>query len=698
MTQAAGSVSIGVDIGGTFTDVVLVHADTGRAFSAKVLTTPEQPAAAVLAGVARVLEQARARIEDARTIVHGTTLATNAIIERKGARTGLVTTRGFRDVLETAKELRYDLYDLFIEFPEPLVPRRWRLGVAERTAHDGAVLTPLDERDMDAAVDHLLRDGVESVAVCLLHSYANPANEQAAERVLRRRRPELPVSLSSRVLPEVGEYGRVSTTVANAYVRPLVARYLLDLVEALARQGSRAAFFVMSSGGGTLSVEMAREFPVRLVESGPAAGVSVATFYAERSGAPDLLAFDMGGTTAKISLITGGQPTRTTELEVARVRRFQKGSGLLIKSPAVDLIEIGAGGGSIARVGALGLLAVGPESAGADPGPACYGRGGEAATVTDADLVLGYLDPAYFLGGAMPLDRERAAAAIARSVGTPLGLAVTPAARSVYEVVNDNMANAAAVYAAEQGIDLRGYALLAFGGAAPSHAWDVARRLGIREVRVPFAAGVLSALGCLLSPVSFDFVFGYMRELRQVDWALLRARYDEMEREGRRFLAEAGIVDGIAATYSADMRYFGQRYEVNVPLPGAAGLGAELLPALHAAFYEAYRQHYGREIREVPVETVSWRLTVAGPRPAPALGWPEDGRDGRGLAPRGRRAVVFGETGPVECAVYDRYALRPGDVFDGPAVVEDRESTTVVPPGARARVDDLQSVVIALVP
>ena len=316
--------------------------------------------------------------------------------------------------------------------------------------------------------------------------------------------------------------------------------------------------------------------------------------------------------------------------------------------------------------------------------------------MTDADLVLGYLDPAYFLGGAMPLDRECAAAAIARHVATPLGLPVTAAARSIYEVVNDNMANAAAVYAAEQGIDLRGYALMAFGGAAPAHAWDVARRLRIAEVRVPFGAGVLSALGCLLSPVSFDFVFGHMRELRHVDWTMVRARYEEMEREGRRFLAEAGIADGIAATASADMRYFGQRYEVNVPLPAGSRLGPELLPALHAAFYDAYRQHYGREIREVPVETVSWRLTVTGPRPAPALGWPADGRDGRALAPRGVRPVVFGETGPRDGAVYDRYALRPGDTIDGPAVVEDRESTTIVPPGAQARVDDLRTLVIAL--
>ena len=695
MEHVEPAVRIGVDIGGTFTDVVLVDDRTGHAVSAKVLTTPEQPAGAVLDGIARVLALAAMDLDAVRTIVHGTTLATNALIERKGARTGLLTTRGFRDTLETAKELRYDLYDLGIEFPEPLVPRRRRLGVAERTRYDGAILAPLDGSDVEAALERLIQDGVESVAVCFLHAYANPANERAAERIVRERWPDVSVSLSSRVLPEVGEYGRVSTTVANAYVQPLVSRYLGDLTESLARRGSRAAFFVMASSGGTLSLDVAREFPVRLVESGPAAGVSVATFLAERMATPDVLAFDMGGTTAKISLITGGRATRTAELEVARVRRFQKGSGLLLKAPAVDLIEIGAGGGSVARVDALGLLAVGPESAGAQPGPACYGRGGTAPTVTDADVVLGYLDPGYFLGGAMPLDAERAHAAITEGVARPLEIGPVEAARGIFEVVNDNMANAASVYAAEQGVDLRGYTLLAFGGAAPAHAWDVARRLRIGQVRVPFAAGVLSALGGLVSPVSFDFVFGYMRELRQVDWDVVNRHLAALEREGRQHLAGAGIRDDATVAVSADMRYFGQRYEVNVPLPDLP-LGAQLLPALHEAFYEAYRQHYGREIREVPVETVSWRLTVAGPRPAARPAWVMDGTDGGDLRAKGRRPVLFGKDW-ADCPVFEWRALPPGARIDGPAIVEDRESTAIVPPEARAWVDERRALVIDLI-
>ncbi len=381
----ATPIVIGVDIGGTFTDVVLVDETNGAIFSAKVLTTPDRPAEAVLSAIAQVLAAANSDHGRVRTVVHGTTLATNAIIERKGARTALLTTRGFRDTLETGTELRYELYDLFIEFPAPLVPRERRIGITERVLFDGTVLTPVVETEVRAAARNLAADGVEAIAVCFLHSYANAANEDAAARAIEAESLGLSISLSSRVLPEIGEYGRLSTTVANAYVQPLMSRYLAQLAGALKERGMKGAFFVMSSSGGTLSLDLAQQFPVRLVESGPAAGISIATHFANRLGRPNVLAFDMGGTTAKISLITGGQPTRTAELEVARVRRFQKGSGLLLKAAAVDLIEIGAGGGSIARVDALGLLGVGPDSAGADPGPACYGSGGTAATVTDAD-------------------------------------------------------------------------------------------------------------------------------------------------------------------------------------------------------------------------------------------------------------------------------------------------------------------------
>ena len=696
MRAGERTISIGVDIGGTFTDVVLIEQGTRSVVSSKVLTTPSKPEQAVLDAIDAVLSRSTHGYNAVRTYVHGTTLATNAIIERKGAHTGLLTTQGFRDSLETASELRYELYDPFIEFPETLIPRYLRLGVAERTQFDGVILSPTDTDAVAAAIDEMLAAGVESVAVCFLHAYANPANELAAAKAIAAAHPDLSVSLSSRVLPEIGEYARTSTTAANAYVRPLVARYLTDLVQLLLERGSKGAFFVMSSSGGTLSLELAREFPVRLVESGPAAGVSIAAHYATELEKPNLLSFDMGGTTAKISLVQGGMPTRTNELEVARVRRFHKGSGILLKAPAIDLIEIGAGGGSIARVDALGLLAVGPQSAGADPGPVCYGRGGTAPTVTDADLVLGYLDADHFLGGTMRLEREQALAAIEQQIGRPLNLDALAAARSIFSVVNDSMANAAAVYAAEQGIDLRGYTLLAFGGAAPTHAWDVARRLGIKEVRVPFAAGVLSALGCLASPVSFDFVFGYMRELAQVDWAYINARFVALEAEGRELLTQAGIAEGIAVSFSADMRYFGQRYEVNVALP-IGPLDETLLPTLHDAFYAAYRQHYGRDIREVPVETVSWRLNVSGPRPKLDVEWPSHAVRGNVPVPKGEREVYFLDAQqPLPCPVYERVALAIGTQFVGPAVVEDHESTSIVPPGASATVDDAQMLVINL--
>lgn len=689
------NIAIGVDIGGTFTDIVLIDESSGAIYSAKVLTTPSQPALAVLDAVEQVLGQATSDHKFIRKIVHGTTLATNAIIERKGARTALLVTSGFRDTLQTGTELRYDINDLFIEFPEPLVPRKWRIGVAERTRFDGSIITHAKKEEVREVLAGLTGEGIESVAVCFLHSYANSANEDVVASVAADF-PGLFVSVSSQVLPEIGEYGRVSTTTANAYVQPLMSKYLSDLSGALKARGVRGAFYVMGSSGGTLTLDLARQFPVRLVESGPAAGVSMATQFARKLSIPNIVAFDMGGTTAKISLINGGEPTRTTELEVAHVRRFQKGSGLLLKAPAVDLIEIGAGGGSIAEVNEFGLLRVGPESASSVPGPACYGRGGTSATVTDADLLLGYLNADYFLGGKMKLHPDKAATAVDGAVGKALGVDTTRAALSVYEVVNDNMANAASVYASEQGVDLRDFAMLAFGGAAPAHVCDVARRLGIRNVRVPVAAGVLSAMGCLASPVSFDFVFGYMRELKDLDWSFINERYAEQDKRGRAYLAEAGITEGIVVKKSADMRYLGQRYEVNVQMPDGP-LGAELLERVHQDFYAAYRQHYGREIREVPVETVSWRLTVSSATPVLPDGWPSDGAASSVVTPKGHRSVSFvGQPTPIDCPVYQRNLLMPGARFSGPAVVEDLESTTVVPPGASVTVDALRMLVISL--
>lgn len=693
------SARVGVDIGGTFTDLVLVDDTAGRMYSSKVLTTPENPANAVLHGIGKLLTESEVVPSEVMNVVHGTTLATNAIIERKGAKTALLTTKGFRDVLETARELRYDLYDTSIEFPKPLVPRRHRVGVSERTRYDGQILESLDQQEIGEVIERLETSGITSLAVCFLHSYANPMNERSARSLIKALAPKIRVSLSSDVLPEVGEYGRVSTTVANAYVQPLIEEYLDEIVRSLTERGIRSGFYVMGSTGGALSVEMAKQFPVKLVESGPAAGVSVASYFAQLGQRPNTLALDMGGTTAKICVIEGGQPTMTTEFEVARVRRFQKGSGLLLKVPAVDLMEIGAGGGSIAKVNELGLLAVGPESAGAAPGPACYARGGKDATVTDADLVLGYLNPDFFLGGEMRLDAAEAKTAIDRSVGLPLEMDTVEAALSIHQIVNENMANAAAVYAAEKGIDLRDFTLFAFGGAAPAHACDVARRLGIRSVVVPFAAGVLSALGCLVSPLAFDFVIGYMSQLRKVDWSRVNKTFDELETRGRQLLTDGGIASGITVTRAADMRYLGQRYEVTVVLPSSGPLAPAQLDEISTLFYETYRRQFGREIREVPIETVQWRLTVSGPRPSVRIEQDNDGdgRQTRASTPKGRRNVFLTESNAyVDCPVYDRYALKHGEGHRGPAVIEDRESTTIVPVASSFVTDDLRHLVITL--
>ncbi len=687
-------IAIGADIGGTFTDVVVIDERSHAIHSAKVLTTPEQPEVAVLTAVDEMLKRTEIAAANIRTLVHGTTLATNAIIEGKGARTMLLTTKGFRDALETRTELRYDLYDLFIQFPKPLVPRRRRIGIPERTLFDGSIETPLEADDIALGLESEHAKEIEAIAICFLHSYANPANEIAAKAAVERILPNVPISLSSEVLPEIGEYGRASTTVANAYVQPLIDKYLGALDDALSKKGSSGAFFVMGSNAGTLSLDVARKHPVRLVESGPAAGVSIAAHYARTLDISHLLSFDMGGTTAKIALVTDFEPARATELEVARVKRFQKGSGLLLKAPAVELIEIGAGGGSIANVDALGLLSVGPESAGSSPGPACYGQGGEFATVTDADVVLGYLNPDYFLGGKMQLDRGKSVAAIDYHVGAPMSVDTAQAAASIFAVVNDNMANAAAVYSAEQGIDLRNYALLAFGGAAPAHAWDVARRLGISEVRIPFAAGVLSAVGCLTSPMSFDFVFGYMRELHEVDWTHVNQRFAELEVQGRQQLKDAGIEEGVIVTLSADMRYYGQRYEVSVPLSHQT-FDSTSARQIEADFYEAYRSYYGRKIDDVPVETVSWRMNVSGPRPELEIAWPGRTEGSDKATPKAERPAIFpGSSEPVICRVFERGDLPVGAKIPGPAIIEDHESTTIVPTDGELIVDAQRMLVL----
>ena len=688
---------IGLDIGGTFTDLVLLD-DTAETIRLhKVLTTSSDPAAGALTGLEEICRHAGIGLRDVGTLVHGTTLVTNAIIERTGAPTALLTTRGFRDILEMGKEQRYDIYDLFLRFPEPIVPRRWRLEVDERISRDGDVLHPLDEAQVRDAVRRLADGGVEALAVCFVHAYKNPAHEQAALAVIREAHPRLSVSLSCEVVPEIREWERTCTTVCNAYVQPLVDRYLRRLEAAMAERGFAGRFYLMQSSGGTATPETARRFPIRLLESGPAGGALVTAFFAERLGRLDLLAFDMGGTTAKICLVRGGRPEIAPMIEAARVHRFKRGSGLPVKAPVVDMMEIGAGGGSVARVDALGLLKVGPHSAGAVPGPACYGAGGREATVTDACLVLGYFDPRYFLGGAMILDREAAVDALAR-LGMPIGLDAVAAAWGVHQIVSENMAAAARVYMIERGQDPRRYAMLAFGGAGPAHASRVARILGVREAIIPRASGAASALGFLVTPISFDFVHSLPGELERLDWERVHALYAAMEARGRSMLAEAGV-DGreVTAERRAEMRLVGQFHDIELPVPGGR-LASANTADLAARFESEYRRRYGAYLAGRPIQALNWRVLVTGPQPRVHLGEaPADQAASAADASRGYRRAYFPEReGFVEAAVYDRYRLRPGARLSGPAIVEEREATTVVAPDDTLLVDGYHNLILTV--
>jgi N-methylhydantoinase A len=687
-----GGYRLGIDIGGTFTDLALTDAG-GRVRFGKVLTTPDDPLRGLLDGMRALLAGAGVPAREVAHVLHGTTLITNAVIERKGARTGLLTTEGFEDVLEIGREARYDLYDLEMRMPEPVVRRRLRLGVPERTDHAGRVRQPLDAGPVADAIRALEAAGVEAIAVCFLHAHQNPANERAAAAAVRAALPGVTVTTSVEVLPEIREYERASTTVLNAYVQPLARRYLGRLRHGLAAAGAtRAAVHIMTSSGHLTTTEEAERVPVRLIESGPAGGCLAAVFHGRQSGLRDLVAFDMGGTTAKACLIHGGRPYTTNEFEIARVQLGKKGSGLPLRIPALDLIEIGAGGGSIATVDALGLLRVGPRSAGAEPGPACYGRGGKEPTVTDADLLLGYLAPDRFLGGDMRLDVEAARRAI-QEVAEAVGLTVVEAAAGIHRIVNENMASAARIHILEKGKDPRRYPLFTFGGAGPVHAHGVARLLGTGRVIVPRGAGVTAALGFLAAPIATDEVRTYLTRLDRVDWERARRLLAEMEAAAVAALSAAGLpARAIAVERAADMRYAGQGFEVTAPLP-AGKLDAARTEAIARAFLATYRERYGQATRDQPLEVVSWRVRARGPMPRVRLQAVPRARDSR-EARTGRRPVYFGRF--VNTPVYDRARLGAGAVVPGPAILEERESTLVVPPGARAAIDPRGNAIVTL--
>ena len=675
---------LGVDIGGTFTDVALEA--RGRRCSAKILTTPEAPERAVLDAIHAVLREAALAPLDMSIIIHGTTLATNAIIERKGAKTALLTTEGFRDTIEIRHENRFEQYDVNIDLPPPLVPRRRRFPVRERIDARGRVLMPLDEAGVSSLADRLAAEGIESVAIGFLHSFTNPAHERRAGELVAERLPTVPVTLSSDVSPEMREYERFSTACANAYVQPLISRYLVNLETLLRREGFVCPLFLMLSGGGLTAVETAIRFPVRLVESGPAGGAIFAAEIARQCGLDKVLSYDMGGTTAKICLIDDLKPQTSRAFEVARIYRFKKGSGLPLRIPVIEMVEIGAGGGSIARVDRLKRITVGPDSSGADPGPACYGRGGTAPTVTDADLLLGRIDPTGFSGGRMALDRGAAETAMRREIAEPLALALELAALGTSEIVDENMANAARVHAIESGKDARGRTLIAFGGAAPLHAARLAEKLGLDRVLVPSYAGVGSAVGFLRAPIAYEIVRSSLQRLDQFDAAAANALFAAMRGEAEPIVRRGAGDAPLTETRSAFMRYRGQGHEIAVPL--STGIyGDDDAALLHAAFEDQYRRLYSRVIPGVEVEILSWVLLLSAPVPA-ETSTPRPALEPHTPQPARSRPVLDPETGEfVEVAIYERRDLLPGASIPGPAVIVEDETSTVVSRLFDARID-----------
>ena len=676
-------IRLGLDIGGTFTDVALEVGE--RRFTAKTLTTPNAPEDGVLAAMRSATAQAGIEPRQVGLVVHGTTLATNAVIERKGARTALLTTEGFRDVVEIRQENRFEQYDINIDLPAPLVPRRLRFPVRERIDAQGKVLVPLDLSSLAHAFESLATQQVEAVAVGFLHSFTNPDHERRTGDAIARRLPHVAVTLSSDVSPEMREYERFSTACANAYIQPLMGRYLAGLERKLARAGFVCPLLLMTSGGGITTVETAIRFPVRLIESGPAAGAIFAGCIARQHGLDQVLSFDMGGTTAKVCLIDKAQPQTARVLEMARIYRFLKGSGLPLRIPVIEMVEIGAGGGSIARLDALKRIAVGPDSAGSQPGPACYGQGGREPTVTDADLVLGRIDPGAFSGGSIALNTAAAVGAVAERIGAPLNLATDHAALGISEMVNENMANAARVHAIESGKDLGVRTLIAFGGAAPLHAARVAEKLGIGRVLIPADAGVGSAVGLLRAPVAYEIVRGRMMSLSEFDAASANRLFAEMHADAEAVVRRGQPSAELAEQRSAFMRYRGQGHEIAVELPVR-----EFEPAdrskIAELFEAAYRRLYSRSIPGVEIEILSWVIKLSGPAEgrlaAAAMERPSDPK------PRLRRPVFDPGTGKfMDMPVYWRPDLTPGTNIKGPAVIAEDETSTIVSPNFDARID-----------
>jgi N-methylhydantoinase A len=679
---------LGCDIGGTFTDFVLLNDSTGEIQINKCLTTPGDPSDAVEHGIKEMEQKTSGFVQKLDEVIHGTTLVINSIIERKGARTGLITTKGFRDVLELGREIRYAPYDIFAEFPKALIPRRFRLEVDERLRSDGTVLKPLDPEEARKAVHKLIEMGVESIAVCLLNSFENPAHELMIKEIIQEESPDVSISISYEVLPQIREYERTSTTVTNAYVKPLTAMYLSRLSKRLESIGSKGKLFIMLSSGGITSVETAVEFPVRIIESGPTAAVISGQYYGKLFDIPEMFCFDMGGTTAKSCLIQGGVASVVPTFEVGRVQRFMKGSGLTIQVPVVDLMEIGAGGGSIAKVSKMGTLQVGPESSGADPGPICYGRGGTEPGVTDADLLLGYLDENYFLGGEMKLDKEAARIGIEEKIAKPLDVPFMQAVWGIHDLINETMAAAAKTHIAEKGGNPKIVTVAAFGGAGPVHAYGLAKKLGAPKLIVPPNAGVGSALGFFTAPRAFDLVRSHKVSLDAAGFGEIEEIFKEMEAEGVRTLQKSGTAEDITFDRSVDVRFIGQGSETNIPIP-ESNFTSVKKKDVRKRFDEIYEKLYGRTYPDSPVEFINFRVRAS--LPERLLKLPKMGKKAGSLddAVKGRRQAYSGIAKDfIPYTVYDRYKLFTGAKFQGPAIIEERESTVIAGEDASISVDE----------
>ncbi len=684
---------IGVDIGGTFTDFVLLEDSTGIVQLHKQLTTPEDPSNAVIEGIERLLSQSDVDIKSVSRVVHGTTLVTNALIERCGSRTGMLVTTGMMDILDIAQERRYDLFDLRLQFPEPVVPRNCRREIDERVRYDGHIISPLTLKSVRKAVDDLIKqENIEALAVCFLNSYANPSHEQEVMELLAAEYPDLRVSGSSSVFPYMREYERWTTTTMNAYVQPVVDRYIGRIESRLKGIGFSGQFHIMTSSGGMVTADTARKFPIRLLESGPAAGALMASRVGVEINATRVLSFDMGGTTAKGALVRDGRPLKKYELEVARVHEFKAGSGLPAKAPVVDMIEIGAGGGSIAGLDDRGLIRVGPKSAGAFPGPACYGRGGRLPTLTDANLVLGYLDADRFLGGRMKLDKGAAERVIEEAISTPLGLDIVRAAWGIHETINEDVARAFRVHASERAFDYRQSNMVGFGGCGPIHAARIARKLNVPQVVLPPGAGVMSAFGLLISPFSFEVARSHRVPLNGLGIDKYNSVFEPMIDEVRTVLIQAGTSESsIILSKMLDVRYEGQGYEIEVPATGTLG-------GLTERFVAAYNEVFSSVLLDEALEIVNWKVEGSSPSPLKETGARFTLRSHKQGDPiSGYRNAYIPEIGNMaDVPVYDRYCLAPGTSFSGPAVVEEQESTFIVGTGDTVHVDERLNLIITV--